>query len=34
MGEVLEFPRLDGGIIKARIVDPVFFDKEGTKLNA
>jgi len=34
MGEVLEFPRVDGGIIKARIVDPVFFDKEGTKLNA
>ncbi|MGI3211379.1 sarcosine oxidase subunit alpha family protein [Roseovarius tibetensis] len=34
MGEVLEFPRVDGGIVKARIVDAVFFDKEGKKLNA
>lgn len=34
MGEVLEFPRVDGGIVKARIVDPVFFDKQGEKMNA
>jgi sarcosine oxidase subunit alpha len=34
MGEVLEFPTLDGGILKARIVDPVFYDKDGEKLNA
>jgi sarcosine oxidase subunit alpha len=31
MGETLEFTKLDGGRIKARIVDPVFYDKEGTK---
>jgi len=34
LGEVLEFPTLDGGILKARIVDPVFYDKDGEKLNA
>ncbi len=35
MGEVIEFPTLgDGGnAIKARIVDPVFFDKSGEKQN-
>ncbi|MFP4273982.1 MAG: sarcosine oxidase subunit alpha family protein [Paracoccaceae bacterium] len=31
MGEVLEFPRTDGTVIRARIVEPVFYDKEGTK---
>lgn len=31
MGETLEFTQLDGGRIKARIVDPVFYDKEGKK---
>ena len=31
MGDVVDFPKTDGTIIKARIVDPVFFDKEGTK---
>ncbi len=31
MGETLEFTKLDGGRIKARIVDPVFYDKEGKK---
>ncbi|SPJ22470.1 sarcosine oxidase subunit alpha family protein [Palleronia abyssalis] len=31
MGEVLEFPGTDGRVYKARIVDPVFYDKEGTK---
>ncbi|WP_319824121.1 sarcosine oxidase subunit alpha family protein [Thalassovita sp.] len=33
MGEVVEFPKLDGTIVKARIVDPVFYDKEGEKQN-
>ena len=33
MGEVLEFPGTDGTIHKARITDPVFFDKDGEKQN-
>ena len=33
MGEVLEFPRTDGTSVKARIVDPVFYDKAGEKQN-
>lgn len=33
MGEVLEFPGTDGSIMQARIVDPVFYDKEGEKGN-
>jgi len=33
MGEVLDFPKVDGEIVKARIVDPVFFDKDGEKQN-
>jgi sarcosine oxidase subunit alpha len=33
MGEVLEFPKVDGGIVKARIVDQVFYDKDGEKQN-
>ena len=32
MGEVLEFP-VPGDTYKARIVDPVFYDKEGAKAN-
>ncbi len=32
MGEMLSFP-LEGKIIAARIVDPVFYDKEGAKQN-
>ncbi len=31
MGEVLEFPKVDGTVVKAKIVEPVFYDKEGTK---
>ncbi len=34
MGEVLEFPKVDGTIVEAKIVEPVFYDKEGEKLNA
>lgn len=33
MGEVLEIPGTDGTIYKARICDPVFFDKDGEKQN-
>ena len=31
MGEVLDFPGTDGKTYQAKIVDPVFYDKEGTK---
>jgi sarcosine oxidase subunit alpha len=33
MGDVLEFPGTDGKTYNARIVDPVFYDKEGAKQN-
>jgi sarcosine oxidase subunit alpha len=33
MGEVIEFPVGGGRTVKARIVDPVFFDKDGGKQN-
>ena len=33
MGEVIEFPVDNGRVVKARIVDQVFYDKEGAKLN-
>lgn len=33
MGEVLDFPKVDGTILKARIVDQVFYDKNGDKQN-
>lgn len=33
MGEIIEFPKVDGTIIKAKIVDQVFYDKEGAKQN-
>jgi sarcosine oxidase subunit alpha len=32
MGETISFP-LEGKVVKARIVDPVFYDKEGARLN-
>lgn len=31
MGEVLEFPGTEGATYKARIVDPVFYDRDGEK---
>ncbi|MEE4117919.1 MAG: sarcosine oxidase subunit alpha family protein [Paracoccaceae bacterium] len=34
MGEVLEFPGQDGTLYRARIVAPVFYDREGEKLDA
>ncbi len=33
MGEVIEFPGTQGATFKARIVDPVFYDKDGEKQN-
>ncbi|MFW8636835.1 sarcosine oxidase subunit alpha family protein [Cribrihabitans pelagius] len=33
MGEVIEFPGTDGTVFKAKIVDAVFYDKEGEKQN-
>jgi sarcosine oxidase subunit alpha len=33
LGEVLDFPTTDGETIQARIVDPVFYDKEGARQN-
>lgn len=33
MGDVIEFNTTSGGTIKAKIVDPVFYDKEGAKQN-
>ncbi|MEO0371114.1 MAG: sarcosine oxidase subunit alpha family protein [Pseudomonadota bacterium] len=33
MGEVLEFPKVDGTVVKAKIVNPVFFDPKGEKQN-
>ena len=33
MGEIIDFPTLDGKIIKAEICDPVFLDPEGARQN-
>lgn len=33
MGEVLNFPRVDGTPVEAKIVSPIFFDPEGEKQN-
>jgi sarcosine oxidase subunit alpha len=33
MGEVIEFNKVDGSTVRAKIVDPVFYDKEGEKQN-
>ena len=33
-GSVLEFPTGEGNTIRARVVDPVFLDREGTRQNA
>ncbi|GLT07920.1 sarcosine oxidase subunit alpha [Sulfitobacter porphyrae] len=33
MGEVISFPGVDGKVYEARIVDPVFYDKDGEKQN-
>jgi sarcosine oxidase, subunit alpha len=33
MGETVEFPKVGGTSVMARIVDPVFYDKDGEKQN-
>ena len=33
LGEVLTFPKVDGGAVEARIVSPVFLDPEGERQN-
>ncbi|TGD45434.1 sarcosine oxidase subunit alpha family protein [Pseudotabrizicola sediminis] len=33
MGEVVEFTKMDGGVTPARVVNPVFYDKDGEKPN-
>ena len=33
LGEVVEFNTLPSGTVKAKVVDPVFYDKEGEKQN-
>jgi sarcosine oxidase subunit alpha len=33
MGEVIRFPLLDGSVTEAKLVDPVFYDKNGEKQN-
>ncbi len=33
MGEVIEFNKVDGTTVPTKIVDPVFYDKEGEKQN-
>ncbi|MGF1502208.1 MAG: sarcosine oxidase subunit alpha family protein [Paracoccaceae bacterium] len=33
MGDTLRFPLEDGTVAEARVVDPVFYDKEGTRQN-
>jgi len=33
MGEIIDFPKVDGVVIQAKIVDQVFFDKSGEKQN-
>ena len=33
MGDVIDFPKTDGTVVKAKIVDPVIYDPEGTNQN-
>ena len=33
MGDVVEFNTVTGGTVKAKVVDPVFYDKEGVQQN-
>jgi sarcosine oxidase subunit alpha len=33
LGEKVAFPQADGRVIKARIVSPVFYDKDGERQN-
>ncbi|MDZ4312162.1 MAG: sarcosine oxidase subunit alpha family protein [Cypionkella sp.] len=33
IGDVVEFTTITGGVVKAKVVDPVFYDKDGEKNN-
>ncbi|MBV1904032.1 MAG: sarcosine oxidase subunit alpha family protein [Marinosulfonomonas sp.] len=33
LGEVIEFPAINGAVVKTRIVEPVFYDKAGEQQN-
>ncbi|SFE78372.1 sarcosine oxidase subunit alpha family protein [Shimia marina] len=33
LGDVVEFNKVDGSTVKAKVVDPVFYDKDGEKQN-
>jgi len=33
IGDVIDFPKVDGAVVQARIVDPVLYDKDGEKQN-
>ena len=33
MGDIISFPKIDGTHVKAKIVDPIFYDKLGRKQN-
>lgn len=33
MGEIIDFPKVDGTVVKVKIVDQVFYDKDGEKQN-
>ncbi|MDB5665973.1 glycine cleavage T C-terminal barrel domain-containing protein, partial [Cypionkella sp.] len=33
LGDVVEFTTITGGVVKAKVVDPVFYDKDGEKQN-
>ena len=33
IGDVVEFTKIGGGTVPARVVDPVFYDKEGANQN-
>jgi len=33
MGEIIEFPKIDGTVVAAKIVSPVFYDPDGEKQN-
>ena len=30
-GEIIEFPKIDGTIIRAKITSPIFYDPDGEK---
>jgi sarcosine oxidase subunit alpha len=32
-GEVLDFPKIDGTVVRAKITTPVFYDPNGEKQN-